>query len=185
MGQVTALFVAPDGSAPVAARQSVDAVPGGIRGDRYLAGTGYYAPFDVCAVTFVESEALARVREADGIDLDDGRHRRNVVTSGVSLRDLLGAEFRVGGARFRGTRPRPPCGHLERIAEEPGLARALRDGRGGICADVLSPGTIRVGDSVTVTTPTPREVGRQIADRLRRGAGEDRRDGRRHGSPEE
>ncbi len=167
MGQVTALFVASADGEPMAARELLETVDGGFVGDRYLTGRGYYAPYDVCQVTLVESEALAAVREETGIDLADGRHRRNVVTRDVSLRTLQGADFRIGDARFRGTRPRPPCAHLERVAGADGLARALGDGRAGICADVTSPGRVRVGDAVELTTPDPREMGRRIADRLR------------------
>jgi MOSC domain-containing protein YiiM len=59
----------------------------------------------------------------------------------------------------------------------------MGNGRGGICAAVLSPGRVRVGDCITVTTPPPRDVGRQIAGRLRREADGNSSDGPRHGSP--
>jgi MOSC domain-containing protein YiiM len=149
------------------ARESVAAVEGGLRGDRYLRGTGHYSPYDVCQVTLVAGEALDEIHEQYGIDLSDGRHRRNVVTRGVDVHDLLETTFRVGDATLRGTRPRPPCAHVERVAGEEGIARALKEGRGGICADVASPGTIRVGDAVEVVEASPRAVGRGIAERLR------------------
>ena len=150
------------------ARDSVTAVAdGGLRGDRYFTGKGYYSPYDVCQVTLVAGEALDEIHEQYGIDLSDGRHRRNVVTRGVDVHDLLETTFRVGDATLRGTRPRPPCAHVERVAGEEGIARALKEGRGGICADVASPGTIRVGDAVEVVEASPRAVGRGIAERLR------------------
>jgi MOSC domain-containing protein YiiM len=167
MGCVEALFTAPADGERMQSHDVVDVVDGGIEGDRYLLGTGHYAPFDVCEVTFVASEALDEVRREHGIDLTDGRHRRNVVTRGVDLHALLETTFRVGDAVFRGTRPRPPCAHVERVAGEAGVARALRDGRGGICADVVDPGSVAVGDEVTVVEASPRDVGRDIAARLR------------------
>jgi MOSC domain-containing protein YiiM len=166
MGQVEAIFTAPADGEPMERRDAVDAVAGGLDGDRYLLGTGYYSPYDVCQVTFVASEALGEIEAESGIDLSDGRHRRNVVTRGVDLRGLLETTFSIGAATFRGTRPRPPCAHVERVAGEDGVARALGDGRGGICADVVEPGTVRVGDTVDVVEASPREVGRGIADRL-------------------
>ncbi len=146
---------------------TIEAVEGGLAGDRYLRGTGYYSPFDVCEVTFIEREAIDAIREETGIDLSDGRHRRNVVTSGVTLHDLLDTTFRVGEAEFRGTRPRPPCAHVEAVADEEGVTRALSNRRGGICADVVTPGTVRVGDDVEIVEGTPREEGARIAERLR------------------
>jgi MOSC domain-containing protein YiiM len=136
------------------ARESVRCLAGrGVEGDRYCTGRGYYAPFDVCQVTFVASEALEAIREKHGIDLTDGRHRRNVELRGVDVHDLVGQRFRVGEATFEGTRPRPPCAHVEAVADEAGVARALGEGRGGVCADVLDGGTLAVGDEVEVLGP--------------------------------
>jgi MOSC domain-containing protein YiiM len=172
-GRVEAIFTAPADGEPMESVEHVDAVEGGLRGDRYLVGTGHYSPYDVCEVTFVAGEALDTVRDRHGIDLSDGRHRRNVVTRGVDPRSLLETTFRAGEATFRGTRPRPPCAHVERLAGEAGVARALKAGRGGICADVVGPGTIHTGDDVEIVEASPREVGRDIVDRLR-GANDDR-----------
>ena len=146
-GQVEQLWTAAEGSAPMESVDRIDAVTGGLAGDRYQRGTGYYSPFDVCEVTFVAGEALDRIRREAGLDLSDGEHRRNVVTRGVDLSELLDARFRVGGATFEGTRPRPPCRHVEQVAELDGLMAALRD-RGGICADVIDPGEFGVGDEI-------------------------------------
>ncbi len=169
MGHVEALFTAPGDGEPMQPHEAVDVIEGGIDGDRYLLGTGHYSPFDVCEVTLVAGEALDEIREEFDIDLTDGRHRRNVVTRGVDVHDLLETTFRVGEAVFRGVRPRPPCAHVERVAGEPGVARALKEGRGGVCADVVEPGTVRVGDDLTVVEASPRDVGGDIAARLRGG----------------
>lgn len=172
---VDALFTAPEDSAPMRSHKRIECVEGGIEGDRYLEGTGYYSPFDVCEVTFVAAEAIDEIRESFDIDLTDGRHRRNVVLRGVGtdeLHELLGATFRVGGATFRGTRPRPPCAHVERVAGEEGVARALKNRRGGICADVVEPGGVDAGDELGVVEEDARSVGKRIADRLRGDGGE-------------
>jgi hypothetical protein len=165
--RIEAVFVAEADGEPMRRLESVEAVAGGLRGDRYLTGRGYYSPFDVCEVTFVAGEAIDRIREERGVDLTDGRHRRNLVTRGVDVHDLLGATFRVGDAVFRGTRPRPPCAHVEQVAGESGVARALTSGHGGICADVESPGEVAVGDRIEVVEADARTVGRKIVDRLR------------------
>jgi MOSC domain-containing protein YiiM len=165
--EVVDVFTAPEGGAPMRRRETVEAVRGGLEGDRYKTGRGYYSPFDVCEVTLVDAAALETIEQEYGIDLSDGRHRRNVVTRGVDVHDLLETTFRVGEALLRGTRPRPPCVHVEQVAGEDGVARALKQGRGGICADVLDPGRIAVGDSLEVVEADPRSMGKKIADRLR------------------
>jgi len=147
---VEQLWTAPESGAPMEPRERVTAVAnGGLRGDRYCAGRGYYSPYDVCQVTLVDSAALAAVDREFGIDLSDGRHRRNVVLD-ADVHDLLGARFRLGEAVFEGTRPRPPCAHVEEVADEPGLARALGEERGGVCADVVAGGAVAVGDDLEI-----------------------------------
>ncbi|MEA2306870.1 MAG: hypothetical protein QOH43_4150, partial [Solirubrobacteraceae bacterium] len=73
--------------------------------------------------------------------------RRNVVTRGIDLDALVGRRFRVGEVVCAGRRPCEPCAHLERLTE-PGTLRGLVH-RGGLRADVLTGGTIRLGDPVT------------------------------------
>jgi len=166
MGTVDQLFVTPESGEPMEPRQSVEAVEGGLVGDRYFRGTGYYSPYDVCAVTLLEAEAIETIAETFGIDLGGGRHRRNIVTQGWNLHELLDTTFRVGSAELRGTRPRLPCAHVEDVAGEEGVASALGEGRGGICARVVSPGTIAVDDEIEIVEADPRTVGEAIAERL-------------------
>jgi MOSC domain-containing protein YiiM len=163
--RVTDIFVADAGSEPMAAVDAVEAVSGGLRGDRYCEGRGHYSPYDVCEVTLVAGEALDEIRREFGVDLSAGQHRRNIVTEGVDIHDLLGHRFRVGGATFEGTRPRPPCAHVEQLADQDGVSRALRDGRGGICASVLDPGEVAVGDEVVDLGDVDRTD--EIVERLR------------------
>ncbi len=151
MAHVVAIRTAPEASAPMVERESVRAVAdGGLRGDRYCRGTGHYSPYDVCQATFVDRADLEAIREEHDIDLTDGRHRRNVELSGVDVLDLLSTRFRIGEAVFEGTRRRPPCPHVEGVAGEEGVARALKRDRGGICADVVEGGEFAVDDEVTI-----------------------------------
>ena len=91
----------------------------------------------------------------DGLKLPGGRlapeeARRNIVTRGVDLNALVGKRFRVGEVECLGQRLCEPCAHLERLtalAGKPGSLRALIH-KGGLRADVLSDGAIRVGDRI-------------------------------------
>lgn len=171
MARVRALFVAQSGGEPMTAVDTVQAVADrGLRGDRYFNGTGYYSPFDVCQVTLIAERAIETIDRRDDIDLSDGQHRRNIVVDGLDVTDLLDHRFRIGEATFVETRPRPPCAHLEELTAAEGVARALTDGRGGICADVTGSGRIAVDDSVEVLEPLDRTDA--IVDRLRREYGD-------------
>ena len=165
-GAVDALVTAPTGGAAPVSRDAVEVRPGGVEGDRYRSGDGHFQ-LDGCAVTLVAASALDAVREETGIDVGDGRHRRNVVVDGfgAGLDPLLDATVAVGDAVLRPTRRRPPCAHLEELAGEEGLASALRN-RGGLCCDVVDPGRVAVGDAVRVREADPRTAGAAIAERL-------------------
>lgn len=148
------IFITDSGGEPMQRRLSVDAVKGGLDGDRYCTGDGHYSPYDVCEVTLVDADAIETIeREAD-IDLSDGQHRRNLVVRGGDVHDLLNCRFTLGDAVLEGTRPRPPCRYIEQLTGESGLMRALGGGRGGICARVETPGEISVGDELSVFEAT-------------------------------
>jgi MOSC domain-containing protein YiiM len=165
-GRVVELYTTPSKGEPMVASESLSVLDGGIEGDRYRRGTGYYSATDGCQVTLVDGAALDAATDEFGIDLATGQHRRNVVVRGVGLADLLDATFELGEAELRGTRLRPPCGYLGKLVGDPAVVEALRERRGGICADVVTPGRVSVGDEVRIIEANPRELGRQIADRL-------------------
>jgi nicotinamidase-related amidase len=151
-GRVEAIFVTPEGSAPMERRAEVRAVPGrGLEGDRYFTGTGTWWRADRTGqeLTLVEAEAIERLRDA-GMPMDLGGTRRNVVTRGISLDALLGRRFRLGDVELVAVRPCDPCGHMEKLSGVGGV-RAGLEGRGGIRAEVLTEGTIREGDTVRAT----------------------------------
>ena len=144
IGTVAGILVAPDAEAPLTRVESVAALPGrGLEGDRYAKGRGTFSgPGRGYEVTLVEAEVL------DAIELSWEDARRNIVTTGISVNALVGHEFRVGPVTCIGRRLAEPCAHLEKLAR-PGLLRPLVH-RGGLRADILTAGTIAVGDEVTV-----------------------------------
>jgi MOSC domain-containing protein YiiM len=122
----------------------------GLEGDRYERGIGSFSrwPGTGRAVTLIEQEVIESVLDETGLDLDSGRSRRNIVTEGVRLNELVGMNFRIGTVLFRGERLAEPCEYLQRRVGD-GLMPALK-GRGGLRADVLEEGIIRAGDGVVV-----------------------------------
>jgi hypothetical protein len=143
-----ALWAPPDAEADAVLVEHVMARAGrGLEGDRYFDGRGTFSDRHGRGhhLTLIEGEVL------DGLALPAGRlapeeARRNVVTRGIDLDALVGERFRIGDVECAGRRPCEPCAHLERLAK-PGTLRALIH-RGGLRADVLSDGQIRVGDPV-------------------------------------
>jgi MOSC domain-containing protein YiiM len=148
-GFVEGIFLAPEAGAEMESVQAATALEGcGIDGDRYCAGTGHWSRFGkVCEATFIAAEDLDDIEREAGVGVKNGEHRRNVVTTGISLSTLRrGERFRVGEVLFEYRGLRSVCRYIERLTE-PGMTQALK-GRGGICARVIETGTVRVGDKI-------------------------------------
>ena len=149
-GTVEEIYVASEGNVDMQRVPEVRAlVGGGLEGDRYCKGTGYWTKLgDVCEVTLIEAEDLEEIRDEEGLSVHNGEHRRNIITRGVDLADLKGTRFKIGEAVLEYDRPRPPCRHVQELTE-PGMTRALKR-RGGICARVVEGGAIRAEDDIEV-----------------------------------
>ncbi len=130
----------------------VRAVPGkGLEGDRYFSGTGTFSPaghkpdFEI---TLIEQEQIETFARAAQLPFTAMEARRNIVTQGIRLNDLVGREFSVGAVRIRGIRLCEPCHYLATISFPETLKGLVH--KGGLRAQVLSEGLIRVGDTIRV-----------------------------------
>jgi MOSC domain-containing protein YiiM len=99
-------------------------------------------------LTLIAAEALEGLREDTGIELAGHDTRRNVLTRGIDLNALVGRRFSVGEVEAVGLELSEPCTKLQRLSGEPGVLRGLVH-RGGLRADVLKGGQIRIGDAVS------------------------------------
>jgi MOSC domain-containing protein YiiM len=120
--------------------QPVDAVEvtnEGVRGDRYF-GAG--------DLTLIEAEALEAFRQDTGIVLTAAESRRQVLTRGIRLNDLVGRRFTVGEVECVGEVWCEPCNHLEGLTR-PGVLPGMVH-RAGLRADIVDGGRIAVGDEV-------------------------------------
>jgi MOSC domain-containing protein YiiM len=120
--------------------QSIECVAGfGIRGDRFFG----YKPDYKGQITFFAwetYEALCHELTVHGRLIS--AFRRNVITVGAQLCDLIGREFQIQGVRFQGTEECKPCYWMDE-AFAPG-ANELLKGRGGLRAMILSDGILQV-----------------------------------------
>lgn len=137
---VVAIHLGPREGGPLEAVASVRAYAGrGLKGDRHLKPSGAKSGQ---ALTLVEEEAV------DELGLVPGATRRQLTVRGIRLNDLVGKHFTVGEVECYGVGLCEPCMHLQQLTR-PGLIDELVH-RGGINADILSDGTIFVGDAVKI-----------------------------------
>lgn len=148
-GIVDGVYITPDARGPMRSVERVRAEPGrGLEGDRYWSGVGTFSstPGGSRHLTLIDGADLDLLEAEHGIRLEPGASRRNLVTRGIALLDLIGKPFWVGGVLCEGIRACPPCKHLESLTH-PGVAKGLI-GRGGLRAEILQSGVLGVGDTV-------------------------------------
>jgi MOSC domain-containing protein YiiM len=149
-GVVVSIHTAPEAHAPMISVDAVRAVPGRrLEGDRYFDGTGTFSaniPGPDHEVTLIEVEAMDALKRDYGVQWPPGEARRNIVTRGVAINHLVGREFVVGEVMLRGIRLCEPCSHLAKLTSQRTFRGLIH--RGGLRAQILTGGIIRVGDVV-------------------------------------
>ncbi len=148
-GRVEWIHVAVSEGEPMRATDRIRVLAGiGLEGDRYATGRGHFSSTAGTgrALTLIEAEVLESLRESLGIALRPGEARRNVTTRGIALNALVGLRFLIGSVLCEGKRLCEPCRYLEGVVAQP-LFDPLSH-RGGLRADVLEDGEIRIGDEL-------------------------------------
>jgi MOSC domain-containing protein YiiM len=155
-GTVAAIFITPEAAQEMIAVHHVRAFADrGLEGDRFFRPSWKALKRPDKAVTLIEAETLESAAVELATENLAQKSRRNIVTRGVPLVDLLDREFFVGSARLRGIRLFEPCGHLVKLSGLKGIFKALEH-RSGLKAAVVGDGVIRVGDSVRPLSETRR-----------------------------
>jgi MOSC domain-containing protein YiiM len=144
-GSVLGIFVAPQAGDAMQPVESVVALAGdGLIGDRYRDGKGAWnkGKPGKRQVTLINGLFF------EGTNFNYAESRRNIITGGVELMDLIGKEFGIGDAVFRGHKYCDPC---ERPSKLAGVTYSFRDAffdRGGLVAEIVQGGVIRINDAI-------------------------------------
>ncbi|MEM0899507.1 MAG: MOSC domain-containing protein [Pseudomonadota bacterium] len=144
-GRVEWIGIRPARREPLRAVETVEITETGLAGDhRSKPGKR--------AVTLIQAEHLPVIERLCGLEeVDPATLRRNILVSDINLMALKGREFDIGSATLRGVDPCAPCSRMEELLG-PGGYNAMR-GHGGITAEVLTPGTVCVGDAISAIKP--------------------------------
>ena len=144
-GRVEGIYIAAEHGELPEPVESVRALTGrGLEGNRYFFDGD--APSGT-ALTLIAAEAVEAMEREHGISIEPRESRRNVVTRGVDVNELVGKTFRVGDVECRGVALCEPCADLQAMTKKPGIIKGLAH-RGGLNADILSDGAITIGDAV-------------------------------------
>jgi MOSC domain-containing protein YiiM len=129
----------PPGNYAAVELDRIECVAGkGVTGDRYFGHSDGYKG----QITFFEEETYQDLRLQFGVwDRGPEVFRRNAITSGIRLNELIRVEFELQGVRFFGTEECRPC-YWMNTAFAAGAEKAMK-GRGGLRAEIRSDGFLR------------------------------------------
>ena len=150
-GCIKGIYIASQKGANVSGHQKVSVRAGkGIEGDRYFSTTGKnrsnYKGQPDWEITLIESEVIAAFNQDTDNKFHDSDFRRNLVTEGIRLNDLVGKTFQINGVSFYGVQLCEPCAGLQkRLAVK--ILPALV-GKGGLRAQIRGNGLVGIGDSI-------------------------------------
>jgi MOSC domain-containing protein YiiM len=117
----------------------------GVVGDRHF--QEFNDPYN--QLSLIESENIDYYNIKYGLNIPYLDFRRNVVTKGIQLNDLIGKKILVGNVELEGIDLCRPCRHLtEVLGQDSILKEFLR--RGGLRCQVLSSSNIKIGDKIKV-----------------------------------
>ena len=125
---------------------SIDVIANqGVVGDRHF--NEFNDPYNQLSI--IESENIDYYNIKFGLNIPYINFRRNIVTKGIQLNDLVGKKILVGNVEVEGIDLCRPCRHLtEVLGQDNILKEFLR--RGGLRCQVLSSSSIKIGDKLKV-----------------------------------
>ena len=117
----------------------------GVVGDRHF--DNYNDPY--CQLSLIEAENIDEYNLKFGLNIPYLDFRRNIITKGIKLNDLVGKKLTIGKVEVEGIDLCRPCRHLtEMLDQENILKEFLR--KGGLRCQILSSSKINIGDTIKV-----------------------------------
>ncbi len=146
MAKVFKLGITAINNQPIKEVNSFDVLANkGIVGDRHF--HNFNDPYN--QLTLIESENIDEYNIRFGLNIPYIHFRRNIVTKGIQLNDLIGKKLKVGNVELEGIELCRPCRHLtEMLGQKNILKEFMR--KGGLRCQILSSSQINVGDKIEV-----------------------------------
>ena len=117
----------------------------GVVGDRHF--DEFNDPY--CQLSLIESENIDFYNSKYNLNIPYVDFRRNIITKGIHLNDLIGKKFLVGNVKVEGIDLCRPCRHLTEILNQENILKEFLR-KGGLRCQILSSSIINVGDNIKV-----------------------------------
>ena len=117
----------------------------GVIGDRHF--KDFNDPY--CQLTLIESENIDYYNLKYGLNIPYVNFRRNIVTKGIRLNELVGKKFKIGSVELEGVDLCRPCRHLTEVLNQNNILKEFIR-KGGLRCQILSSSTIQIGDEIII-----------------------------------
>ena len=146
MSKVFKLGIAKDSNKEIAEVSSIKVLANkGVVGDRHF--DEYNDPYN--QLTLIESENIDYYNTKYGLDIPYKDFRRNVVTKGIQLNDLIGKKIKIGKVEVEGIDLCRPCRHLTEVLNQDNILKEFLR-RGGLRCQILTSSQININDDIKV-----------------------------------
>ena len=117
----------------------------GILGDRHF--KEFNDPYN--QLSLIESENIDYYNLKFGLNIPYVNFRRNIVTKGIQLNNLVGKRLLVGDVHLEGIDLCRPCRHLTEVLNQDNILKEFLR-RGGLRCQILSSSNIKIGDKLKI-----------------------------------
>ena len=146
MSKVLKLGIASANNKDIKEVESVEVLANkGIVGDRHF--KDFNDPY--CQLTLIESENIDQYNAKYNLKIPYINFRRNIVTHGIQLNDLIGKKLLIGKVEVEGIDLCRPCKHLTELLNENNILKEFLR-KGGLRCQILSSSSIYVGDEIKI-----------------------------------
>ena len=146
MNKIIKIGISKNNNQEIKSVSSVDLIAGkGVIGDRHF----HEYNTERNQITLIESENIDYYNNKFKTNYSYLDFRRNVVTKGIQLNDLVGKKLLIGNVKIQGHDLCKPCKHLEETLKGQDIIKEFLR-RGGLRCEVLASGIIAIGDEIKV-----------------------------------
>ena len=146
MPEVYKLGVSTHNNQPIKEVNFIDIIANqGVKGDRHF--NEFNDPYN--QLSLIESENIDEYNIRFNLNISYIDFRRNIVTKGIQLNDLIGKKLSVGNVKLEVIDLCRPCRHLTEMLDQKNVLKEFLR-KGGIRCQILSSSKINVGDKIEI-----------------------------------
>ena len=146
MSKVYKLGISENNNKPINEVRSIDVLANqGVVGDRHL--KEFNDPYN--QISLIESENIDHYNIKYGLNIPYIDFRRNIVTKGIQLNDLVGKKILVGNVKLEGVDLCRPCRHLSEVLGQENIIKEFLRG-GGLRCQILTSSSIKINDKISI-----------------------------------